>query len=718
MVKISKEQTQILKSLKIGNVVVDAVAGSGKTTTNIFIAKAFPDANILLLTYNSKLKIETRSKVKRNGIENMEVHSYHSFCCEYYDKGCHTDYKLIEMLELKQDLQIDGLTDSDDDFDDDFVHEVKESIVIEEIEAEPRQHRLKGFNYDIIILDEAQDITDLYYKVIHKIIKDNDNEKMKLCLLGDKKQNIYRYAGADDRYMEYASKMFSVNKYPWIDVKLTVSFRVTHQIAGFLNNCLLDYDRVKAAKNGKKVRYVICNNYGFKQKKHWINHVYDEIKYYLNLVKDGKKRYSPSDIFILTPSVKSKYIQQLANTLSYNRINIFVPGKDDDSVIDNDILKNKLIFSSFHQSKGLERPIVIVLNFDNTYNKYYNKTAPTKTCPNELYVAVTRSSDRLSIIHHYRHNYIPCLHQDKLSKYVNIIIKKKLNIKDEKVPYSRESNCLAVSKLVDYVSAYVIKKSLNYIKYEYVKVNDDSYGEIFIIPKSKQEEDIHESVSDITGTAIPAYYEYINTKQMNIFNILNKLNKKEQSKPEYKRKIFTKFTDLNNLTVNKLLKISLEWIVYRSKMIYRKNQIKDFNWLNGLTLKKCIMRMRRFVSKNAMYECQINISGQKELHGENISGYIDCIDGNKIWEFKCTSRIKEEHIIQMAIYIYLLNKKERNNEKMRFYIFNILSGKIITIHNNESELEKLVDYLVQNKQQKNTRISDTEFLEKNLITCD
>ena len=46
------------------NVLVDSVAGSGKTTTNLHIAKALPHYKILLLTYNSKLKEECRQKVE------------------------------------------------------------------------------------------------------------------------------------------------------------------------------------------------------------------------------------------------------------------------------------------------------------------------------------------------------------------------------------------------------------------------------------------------------------------------------------------------------------------------------------------------------------------------------------------------------------------------------------------------------------------------------
>jgi superfamily I DNA and RNA helicase len=69
---ISKEQHDILELVRIGgNINIDAVAGSGKTTTSLYIAKNNPHRQILLLTYNAKLKLETREKAKQLGLSNI-----------------------------------------------------------------------------------------------------------------------------------------------------------------------------------------------------------------------------------------------------------------------------------------------------------------------------------------------------------------------------------------------------------------------------------------------------------------------------------------------------------------------------------------------------------------------------------------------------------------------------------------------------------------------
>ena len=58
----TSEQLEVIEKLKTHNVLVDAVAGSGKTTTILHIAKTFPDLRICCVTYNTKLKSESTIK--------------------------------------------------------------------------------------------------------------------------------------------------------------------------------------------------------------------------------------------------------------------------------------------------------------------------------------------------------------------------------------------------------------------------------------------------------------------------------------------------------------------------------------------------------------------------------------------------------------------------------------------------------------------------------
>jgi hypothetical protein len=50
----------------------------------MLVAKSLPDSDILVMTYNKRLKCETRERVGRAGLRHMEVHSFHSMAVRYY----------------------------------------------------------------------------------------------------------------------------------------------------------------------------------------------------------------------------------------------------------------------------------------------------------------------------------------------------------------------------------------------------------------------------------------------------------------------------------------------------------------------------------------------------------------------------------------------------------------------------------------------------------
>jgi len=164
----SSEQKEILLNLENNNVIVYAVAGSGKTTTCLHIAKKFNDKKILLLTYNARLKQETREKRTKLQLNNLDVQSFHSFGIKSYGIKSFTDSGIQQIINNNK-------------------------------------KPLKENNYQLIIIDEAQDITPLYFQFLCKILKDN-GLKATLCILGDKYQTIYKFKDADSRYLEYADK--------------------------------------------------------------------------------------------------------------------------------------------------------------------------------------------------------------------------------------------------------------------------------------------------------------------------------------------------------------------------------------------------------------------------------------------------------------------------------------------------------------------------------
>ncbi|MBU2446999.1 MAG: AAA family ATPase [Bacteroidetes bacterium] len=75
--ELTKEQYDIINST--GNIKINAVAGSGKTTTIIEYTKARPkESKILYLAFNKSVKLEAAKKFADKGLNNVKVETAHS----------------------------------------------------------------------------------------------------------------------------------------------------------------------------------------------------------------------------------------------------------------------------------------------------------------------------------------------------------------------------------------------------------------------------------------------------------------------------------------------------------------------------------------------------------------------------------------------------------------------------------------------------------------
>jgi len=695
----SLEQQNIIDLLNDYNVIVDSVAGCGKTTTNLFIAKHYSNLNILLLTYNSKLKIETKERVQLHNINNLDVFSYHSFTVKYYNNKGYTD-KIIK----------DTITKN-------------------------LQPKFK-YNYDLIIIDEAQDLTPLYYELVCKIYKDN-NKNVKICLLGDVHQSIYQFNNADGRYLVYSDQLFNLNNYEWKKLNLSYSFRITNEMAKFVNNCVFDYDKVLSNKiSNVKPKYYMCNSYNN-------NCIIKEI---LNFIKNG---YKYDDIFILAPSIKSDKtpIRNLENNIKnlYPNINVYVPSSDEEE-IDKTIIENKIVFSTFHQTKGLERKVVIVFNFDYSYFKFFSKNKNPDVCPNEIYVAITRAKEHLILIHDNKQDFLPFLDKNKLHSYVNITGKLYFKtFENNKVAKSIDTKA---TDLVNHLPYEQILKCLEYLQINQIRQKSD----IIKISTKTKEDHGFESVSEITGTAIPLYYEYLLKGKV----VLNNNN----------------FYEIINSKEN-LLKITNNWCSHKSGYIFKNTQITNYDWLTDEMLDSCVNRLKSLdISGDVKFEQEL----KHTVLNRNIIGYYDCLnirkDNHNFYEFKCVKEIKNEHYIQLAIYAYLyevnnnniISKLQDETDKLQndldalmkindilsaeaaiicqhqlegakappgaddietktnelrvqknYYLYNILSDELFQINFTFENLETMIHNLINYKYYNNHDMNNEVFLEKNLI---
>ena len=105
--KLTSEQIAILNSS--GNIKINAVAGSGKTTTIIEYAGSRPsDSKILYLAFNKSVKDEAKKKLAERGLKNVKVETAHSLAYGrivpkygYTVKGGYKTTEIADILNLR-----------------------------------------------------------------------------------------------------------------------------------------------------------------------------------------------------------------------------------------------------------------------------------------------------------------------------------------------------------------------------------------------------------------------------------------------------------------------------------------------------------------------------------------------------------------------------------------------------------------------------------------
>ena len=85
IVKLTNEQEAIVNSS--GDIKINAVAGSGKTTTLIAYAQARKEGRILYIAFNKSVKVEAERKFRQLKIDNVRVETAHGLAHSYIVQG-------------------------------------------------------------------------------------------------------------------------------------------------------------------------------------------------------------------------------------------------------------------------------------------------------------------------------------------------------------------------------------------------------------------------------------------------------------------------------------------------------------------------------------------------------------------------------------------------------------------------------------------------------
>ena len=253
--QITEQQKEILESVqKYKSVKINAFAGTGKTTTLKLIAQTYKEKKILYLAFNSAIKNEASSIFP----DNTQVKTTHGLAYGAIKKNTNIDlnklvnYRAID-ISKEFDISYNQAVGALKIFEN-FCNNGKNEIEQKDIEHKTAKNmfdrmliskmkpthafylkyyyllissgQIQQFNYDIIMLDEAQDTNEVTLGIFEAL-----SSKVKIYV-GDEHQQIYSFRGSKNAL----SKIKSDKK-----LYLSCSFRFNKQIANYANLLLKNF---------------------------------------------------------------------------------------------------------------------------------------------------------------------------------------------------------------------------------------------------------------------------------------------------------------------------------------------------------------------------------------------------------------------------------------------------------------------------------------------
>jgi len=127
-------------------------------------------------------------------------------------------------------------------------------------------------------------------------------------------------------------------------------------------------------------------------------------------------------------------------------------------------------------------------------------------CPNTVYVACTRASERLSVIHHYKHypfSFLDINTVNELCETIDTTAELPKPIFDANLDLDGRPLNVSVTELLKHTNENILNEVLDMVTVETIQPASER---IALESKTKQGRLIEE-VSEINGVAIPSYFD-------------------------------------------------------------------------------------------------------------------------------------------------------------------------------------------------------------------
>lgn len=336
LVRLTSEQAQLMQALSLNkHLLIEGNAGTGKTLLAVDFAKkkAASEKKVLFLTYNKNLANNVIRQV--DTIENLKVINIHALFGEYV---------AVDVKKMQENPNV-------------YFSEILPEIFYEYL-SELSDEELEKIKYDLIIMDEGQDILKPLYLYSLDTLLRGGFANGDWAVFYDEKQNIYN--------PDYNDGMEILRGYNCTEFKLFVNCRNTVQI-GTYSSKISGIDLGEFIReNGEEVQNISYeDDDDFKKK---ITGILKNLR---------KEKVDIRDVVFLAPK-------------KYKNSKVVQAGIEVNEIGDNfDSSKELPVYATIQGFKGLDSKIVILTDVE-----YIRK----ENLSSFLYIAGTRARTLLYIV--------------------------------------------------------------------------------------------------------------------------------------------------------------------------------------------------------------------------------------------------------------------------------------------------------------------------------
>ena len=353
-----EQQAVIEAALRGDNVSVRAVPGAGKTACTMVLMEELHKngRRLVYLTYSKDMKMEARAKAENKGM-HQTVYNFHAWAKRLWK---------LDGQPLDDDLR-------------DCLRAGKPMVVHQAI--------------DVVLIDEAQDVTELHMRMLEEYVRRTG--PLQIIIVGDERQCVNTFglvadSVASPKFLtdaEVETRRVTDAARPWCHLRLTISFRLTRELATFVNRCCgLEREAqivgvgkpvVKVNEDERAVHYY-CNNMR--------NCDWGAARLYKYI-----QRFGAGNVMIIAPNNFQKeresqtHANQILNRL-HQRYGVIIMNSSEKGT------GSVVVLHTYFSCKGLERICTIVLGADSFAGWITMQ---------QRFVAMTRASGMLVLFHHY-----------------------------------------------------------------------------------------------------------------------------------------------------------------------------------------------------------------------------------------------------------------------------------------------------------------------------